>query len=76
MFGYFPKFHMKNQICNVNANEGSENIFKPTIGNESLYHDSNDNGVRIVNLCNIKKSSCYEYDVPAPRHSYVRLDLS
>ena len=29
---------------------GKENIFKPTIGNESLHQDSNDNGVRIVNF--------------------------
>ena len=27
-----------------------KNIFKPTIGNESLHQDSNDNGVRVVNL--------------------------
>jgi len=37
---------------------GRVNIFKPTIGNESLRKDSNDNGVRIVNFCHIKKSSC------------------
>jgi hypothetical protein len=29
---------------------GKENIFKPTIRNESLHQDSNDNGVRIVNF--------------------------
>ena len=29
---------------------GRENIFKLTIGNESLHQDSNDNGVRIVNF--------------------------
>ena len=29
---------------------GRENIFKPTIGKESLHQDSNDNGVRIVNF--------------------------
>jgi len=29
---------------------GRENIFKPTIGNDRLHQDSNDNGVRIVNL--------------------------
>jgi len=29
---------------------GTENIFKPTIGNERLHQDSNDNGVRIVNF--------------------------
>jgi len=27
-----------------------ENIFKPTIGQESLHQDSNDNGVRLVNF--------------------------
>jgi len=31
-----------------------ENIFKPTIGNESLHQDSNDNGVRIVNSATSK----------------------
>jgi hypothetical protein len=33
---------------------GRENIFKPTIGNESLHQDSNDNGVRIVNFATLK----------------------
>jgi hypothetical protein len=31
-------------------NWGGEDIFKSTIGNDSLHQDSNDNGVRIVNL--------------------------
>ena len=30
------------------------NIFKPTIGNESLHQDSNDNEVRIVNFATSK----------------------
>ena len=33
---------------------GKENIFKLTIGNESLHQDSNDNGVRIVNYATSK----------------------
>ena len=33
-----------------NAKLGREEIFKPTIWNESLHQDSNDNGVRIVNF--------------------------
>ena len=33
---------------------GRENIFKLTIRNESLYEDSNDNGVRIVNTATSK----------------------
>ena len=30
------------------AKVGTENIFKPSIGNKSLHQDSNDKGVRIV----------------------------
>jgi hypothetical protein len=41
---------MKILVGDRNANLGKEDIFKPTIGNESLGHDSNDNGVRIVNI--------------------------
>ena len=31
-----------------------ENIFKPTIGNESLYYGSNGNGIRVVNFATLK----------------------
>jgi hypothetical protein len=33
---------------------GKEYTFKPTIGNESLHEDSNDNGVRVVNFATSK----------------------
>jgi hypothetical protein len=33
----------------LNTKLGREDNFKPTIGNESLQQDSNDNGIRIVN---------------------------
>ena len=33
---------------------GRENIFKPTVGNESLHQDSNDNGDRLVNFATSK----------------------
>ena len=33
---------------------GRENILKPTIGNESLHQDNNDNGVRILNFATPK----------------------
>jgi hypothetical protein len=36
VFGKFPKYHMKILLGNVNAKVGREDIFKPTIGNESL----------------------------------------
>ena len=45
---------MKILLGDFNAKVGRENIFKPTIGNESLHKDSNDNGVRIVNFATSK----------------------
>jgi hypothetical protein len=46
----FPKYHMKILLEDFNAKVGKEDIFKPTIGNESLHKISNDNGVRVVNF--------------------------
>jgi hypothetical protein len=46
----FPRYDMKNLLGNFNARVGRENIFKPTIGNESLQEISNDNGARVVNF--------------------------
>jgi hypothetical protein len=42
MFDKFPKYHMK-ILLDFNAKLGREDIFKPTIGNESLHEISNDN---------------------------------
>ena len=44
----FPKYHIKILLGGFNEKWGTENIFKQTIGNESLHQDRNDNGVRIV----------------------------
>ena len=49
--------HVKIILRDFNAKVGRENIFKPTIGNDSLHQDSNENGVRIVNLPH-QKSGC------------------
>ena len=54
MFDHFPKYHMKMLLGDFNAKVGRENIFKPTIGQESLHQDSNDNGVRLVNFATSK----------------------
>ena len=54
VFDNFPRYHMKILLGDFNAKVGRENIFKPTIGNESLHQDSNDNGVRIVNFATSK----------------------
>jgi hypothetical protein len=45
---------MKILLGNFKAKVGRENIFKPTIGNESLHEISNDGGVRIVNFATSK----------------------
>jgi hypothetical protein len=41
-------------LWEFNAKVGREDIFKPTIGNESLHEISNDNGVRVVNFAKSK----------------------
>jgi hypothetical protein len=50
VFDHFPKYHLKILLGDFNAKVGREDTFKPTIGNESLHPDSNDNGVRVVNF--------------------------
>jgi hypothetical protein len=56
VFDKFPKYHIKILLGGFSAKVGKEDIFKPTIGNESLHEIVNDNGVRIVN--------CQKYNVP------------
>jgi len=45
---------MKMLLGGFNAKVERENIFKPTIGQESLHQDSNDNGFRLVNFAKQK----------------------
>ena len=54
IFDNFPKYDMKILLGDFNAKMGRENIFKPTVGNESRHQDSNDNVVRIVNFATSK----------------------
>jgi len=68
---------MKILLGNFNAKFGREDIFKPTIGNESLHQDSDDNGVRIVNFAISKKKTGFsEPKFPAPKYLSIRLDLA
>jgi len=53
-FYHFPKYHIKILLGDFNVKVGRVNIFKLTIGNDSLPQDSNDNGVRIVNFATSK----------------------
>jgi hypothetical protein len=65
VFHHFPKYRMKILCGNFNANMGGEGIFKPTVGNESLCQNNNDNGVRIVNFATredlVVKSSMFPH---------------
>jgi hypothetical protein len=58
VFYKFPKYNMKILLGDFNAKVGREDIFKPTVGNESLHAitRSNDNGDRVVNFATSKIS--------------------
>jgi hypothetical protein len=48
VFAQFPKYRMKSLLGDFNANEGREDIFKPSVGNKSPREICNDNGVTVV----------------------------
>lgn len=45
-------------LGDFNTKLGREDISKPTIWNDGLHQDSNDNGVKNSKLCHIKKCTC------------------
>jgi hypothetical protein len=55
VFDKFPKYLIKILLGDFNAKVDKENIFKPTIGNESLHQISYYNGFRVVNFGTSKK---------------------
>jgi hypothetical protein len=69
VFDKFPKYH-------VNAKVGREDIFKPSIGNESLHEISNDNGVRIVNFARSKNLTVESTIFPHHNIHKVNVDVS
>jgi hypothetical protein len=77
VFYHFPKYHMKILLGDFNAKVAREDTFKPTIGNESLHQESNDNGVRVVNFATSKnlvvKSTIFPHrDIP--KHTWTAPD--
>jgi hypothetical protein len=56
VFYKFPEYRTKFLLGDFTAKVGRGDIFKPTIGNESLHEISNDNGVRLVNFATSKIS--------------------
>jgi exonuclease III len=57
VFDKFLKYHMKLLLGDFNDKVGREDIFKPTIWNESLHEISNDNEIRVVNFAASKDVS-------------------
>jgi hypothetical protein len=54
VFDKFPKYRMKILLRNFSAKVSKEDVFKPTIENQSSKETSNDNGVRVVNFATSK----------------------
>jgi exonuclease III len=54
VFDKFHKYNMKILLGDFNAKVGMEDIFKPTMGNESLHEISTDNGVGLLNFATSK----------------------
>jgi len=54
VFEHLSKYHIKILLGNFYAKLGTEDIFKPTIGNDSLHQGSNDNGVSRVHFATSK----------------------
>jgi hypothetical protein len=50
VFDKFHKYHVKMLLGVFNCKVSMKDIFKLTVGNESLKEISNDNGVRVVNF--------------------------
>jgi hypothetical protein len=55
------QYHMKILLRDFNTKLSEEDIFKPTIGNESLHEIGNDDAVIVVNS---QKSDCEKCSVP------------
>jgi hypothetical protein len=62
-------------LGDFNAKVGKEDVFKSTIGNESLHEINNDNGVRLVNFAHIKVSKL-KAQSPTLQQPYIYLDVS
>jgi endonuclease/exonuclease/phosphatase family metal-dependent hydrolase len=72
VFDQFPRYDMKILLGDFNVKVGWENIFKPTIGNESLHEISNDNGVREINFATSKNLAVKSTTFPHRKiHKYT-----
>jgi hypothetical protein len=54
VFDRFPRYDMIILLGNISEKAGREDIFKTTMGKESLHEICNDNRVRVVNFAQLK----------------------
>jgi hypothetical protein len=54
IFDQFLKYYMKLLLGDFNAKVWRDDVFKLTVGNESVHEISNGNGVTLVNFANKK----------------------
>jgi hypothetical protein len=59
-----------------NAKVCREDIFKTTVGDESLHEISNNNGIRAVNFATYKNLTVKKDNVPTLQNSLIYLDVS
>jgi hypothetical protein len=73
------KYHTKILLGDFIAKLGKEDIFKQTIGNETLHEISNDKGVRVVNFATSKNVTVRSTMIPHPKIDlfiYIYSDIS
>jgi endonuclease/exonuclease/phosphatase family metal-dependent hydrolase len=72
VFDKFPKY-LKMLLEDFNSKVEREDIFKPTVGNESLHKIGNANGVRVVNFATYKNLTVKSTMFPHRNiHKYTR----
>jgi hypothetical protein len=64
---------MKILLGDFNAKGGRVEIFRPTIGNESLHETSNDNGIRVVNFATSKNLTIKSMMFPHHKIKFINL---
>ena len=53
-----PSSDIQITLEDFNAKVGKQNIYKPTIGNESLHNETNDNGMKMIQFAISKGLNC------------------
>jgi hypothetical protein len=64
VFNKLPKYHLKILLGGFSTKVNREDIFKPTIGNESLHEIINDNRIRVVNIATYKNHIVKSTELP------------